>query len=52
MAGMDGAAMEEPLLTAVIADEPEAPIPYEPLDGTVRHVDNLRGPSPDGLSTP
>jgi len=36
--------MKEPLLPAVIADEPEPSVPHEPLDDPVRHVDNLRGP--------
>jgi hypothetical protein len=31
--------MKEPLLTAVITNEPETAIPYEPFDRAVRHVD-------------
>lgn len=36
--------MEEPLLSAIVANEPEPSIPHQPLDDPVRHVDNLRGP--------
>src|SRR5690349_8935370 len=34
---LDGAAMEEPLLAAVVANEPETPIPNESLDRSCRH---------------
>src|SRR5262245_66669228 len=37
-------AMEEPLLTAVVPDEPKTAIAHQPLDRPVSHVDNLRGP--------
>src|SRR4051812_28626060 len=35
--------MEEPLLPALIPNESETTVAHEPLDRTVRHVDNLRG---------
>ena len=38
------APVEEPLLPALVSDEPEAPIPDQSLDRAVRHVINLRGP--------
>src|SRR4051812_42571024 len=35
--------MEEPLLPALIPNESETTVAHQPLDRTVRHVDNLRG---------
>src|SRR5688500_5672071 len=40
---LDRIAVEKPLLTALVLDEPETAVPYQPFDGSVRHVD-LRGP--------
>src|SRR5438132_13472399 len=39
LAGRDRASMEEPFLTAVIADEAESAIPDQPFKRAVRHVD-------------
>jgi hypothetical protein len=36
-ASLDAAPMEEPLLPAIVTNEPEAAIPNEPLDGAVWH---------------
>ena len=46
--GFDGAAMEEPLLSAIVPNESEPPIPDQTLDSSVRHVDNLRRPQARG----
>src|SRR5688572_21309040 len=40
---LDRIAVEKPLLTALVLDEPETAVPYQTFDGSVRHVD-LRGP--------
>src|SRR5437870_1007249 len=39
LAGRDRAAMEEPFLTAIIADEAESAIPDQPFNRAIRHVD-------------
>src|SRR5437762_3567849 len=36
-ASLDGATVEEPLLTAFIANKPEPPVTNKSLDSTVRH---------------
>jgi hypothetical protein len=38
--------VEEPLLAAVIPNEPETPIADEPLNRSVRHFAYLRGSRP------
>jgi hypothetical protein len=38
-ARLDRAAVEEPFLSAIVANKPETAIPYQPFDRAVRHVD-------------
>ena len=38
VARFDGVAVEEPLLTALVLDEPETAIPDQTLDCSARHV--------------
>src|SRR5688500_3089879 len=37
VARLDRVAVEEPLLTALVLDEPETPIPHQTFDCSVRH---------------
>jgi hypothetical protein len=37
--GLNGAAMEEPLLSAIVTDEPETTVPDQSLNRTARHVE-------------
>ena len=55
---LHGAAVEEPLLAIVVADEPESPVAHQPFDRSVRHRLALRsrraarGPLPLSISVP